>query len=71
MGRLKRPFRDGNQIFDLWHHLVFKSENRDFNDFGYRKCMKIEIRVTTRRRCVSLNTFRVDIDIHLFVYYNT
>ena len=44
--------KNGTKIFGLWRHLVVKNENRDLNGFEYRKCIKMEIRVTNRIRCV-------------------
>ena len=72
MGRLNKdhPENDDKQIFDLWRHLVVRSKNHDFDDFGFQKCIKMEIRVTNRVRCVELSTFHADIGVYLFVYYN-
>ena len=48
--------KNGKKI-GLWRHLVVKNENRDLNGFEYRKCIKMEIRVTNRIRCVWSTIF--------------
>ena len=47
---------EGNQVSTL-RQLVVKNENRDLNGFEYRKCIKMEIRVTNRIRCVWSTIF--------------
>ena len=49
--------KNGKKNFGLWRHLVVKNENRDLNGFEYRKCIKMEIRVTNRIRCVWSTIF--------------
>ena len=44
--------KDGRKSFGLWRHLVVKNENRDLDGFEYPKCIKMEIRVPNRIRCV-------------------